>query len=386
MFRIQRFGFVSQDYEQFIMCHPLNAVSQSQYWGQMQAKVPSRGKYIALACYDEYNTIVGVCTLVRHKMGKNMCYLYAHRGPVWNPEIPQVFDCILQEMHKIAKEEDAVFVRCDPLLGYQNSEELASHRRFFQDRGFVAAHAQYQPLTTLQIDLTQNEDDIFSQMSQTGRRNIRKGDKAGLDIYVSDNNDTDIQDFYDLMEETTKRDGFYGHEKTYYQKLLQGLWEAQTIDGRLYMAKKDGKLLAAAIVTMYGNTAIYYYGASSSHMRNLMAPYILHWRIMQDAKAYGCQVYDWLGILPDVFQDDWGRAFVYMGNETKYFSTMDVASAWLQNKHPFAGITLFKTRFGGCKQHYVGAFEYVYKPIQYSGLLQAKKMRKWLRKTLGVRV
>jgi len=55
-------------------------------------------------------------------------------------------------------------------------------------------------------------------------------------------------------------------------------------------------VLAAGIFIYQDEVMYYYYGASSSHKRNLMAPYLLQWKAIENAKNLGCTLYDFLGI------------------------------------------------------------------------------------------
>ncbi len=67
------------------------------------------------------------------------------------------------------------------------------------------------------------------------------------------------------------------------------------------MAEKDGILHAAGIFVYWGNTGIYYYGASSSdrEIRRDMATYLLQWDAIREALRRGCEIYDFLGISED---------------------------------------------------------------------------------------
>ncbi len=105
----------------------------------------------------------------------------------------------------------------------------------------------------------------------------------------------------------------------------------------LWFAEVGGQPAAAAIVAYYGGTATYLHGASMAELRQHMAPYLLHWEIMRDAKARGFCTYDFWGVAPT---DDPG--------------------------HPWAGITRFKTGFGGWRVNYLGAWELPLRPVWYS--------------------
>jgi lipid II:glycine glycyltransferase (peptidoglycan interpeptide bridge formation enzyme) len=108
--------------------------------------------------------------------------------------------------------------------------------------------------------------------------------------------------------------------------------------------------LAALMVFARGGTAWYLYGASSGEERQRMPTYILQWEAMRWALARGCRTYDLWGI-PDLDAAGIG----------------DIAEA---EKHGalstgMGGLYRFKRGFGGVERRYVGAYDYVYNPLQY---------------------
>lgn len=67
--------------EEFTKNSEWGSVSQSWGWGELQKKVPSRGKIWMVGILDG-EKILGSCLFVRHNLGKRGCWIYAHRGPV----------------------------------------------------------------------------------------------------------------------------------------------------------------------------------------------------------------------------------------------------------------------------------------------------------------
>lgn len=331
----------------FVATQSLATIHQHSSWGSFQEKIPSRGKYWIIVL-EERGKIIGGTVLIRHGLARNMCWLYCARGPLLNwsgKNIQAQTELLLEPIRQIAHQENAIFVRFDPpLTGTDRRPKL---------KGFYSSHLGFQPEDTLLLDLTQTEDEILAQMKPKGRYNIRLAEKKGVQIRIADPSKpkkfaADLSAFHKILHETTTRDQFYGHKKVVYQNMLEILCG----DGgkiplaRLYLAEYEGRIIAGIVATFYLDTAIYYYGASSNAHRNVMAPYLLQWQAICDARKLGLKHYDFLGIAPP---------------EAK--------------KHAWAGVTDFKLKFGGQSISYQAPWEYPFKKLRYLGY----RFYKWLK-------
>jgi len=186
-------------------------------------------------------------------------------------------------------------------------------------------------------------------MKPKGRYNIRLAKKKGVKITKADPSkpkqfQKQIDAYHDILLETTTRDGFSAHSKSFYENMVKTLHENKK--GDLYLAQFEDKIIAGLITTYYNKTTTYYYGASGNLHRNLMAPYLLQWAAIKDAKAKNHTSYDFLGIAPE-----------------------NAAS------HPWKGVTAFKTKFGGTRTSFTKAHDYAFKPLLYLFYSLHKKIR-----------
>lgn len=299
-------------WDAFVEKHPNGSLNQMSKWGRFQSSVDGRGPYWIVVVEDD-GRIVGGSLVVRHGLPKGMCWLYAVRGPLLDDERMEQW---LGGLRPIAKKEKAVFLRSDPLSGM----------RF---KGFREIEEGFQPQHTLIVDLNQSEAEILEQMKQKGRYNIRLAEKKGVQIEQS----TKVEEFYRLLMETTTRDGFSGHKLEYYRDMLEKLGDSAD----LYVAKYQGEVVSAAIVTYFDKVATYYYGVSGNQHRNVMAPYLLHWEIIKKAKNRGYEAYDLFGIAP----------------------------AGREKGHAWEGVTEFKRKFGGSEVSYARPQEMVFSWFWY---------------------
>ncbi len=187
-----------------------------------------------------------------------------------------------------------------------------------------------QPEATRVLSLQQTDDQILEQMKQKGRYNIRLTEKNGVTVKQSD----DVAAFHELVKGTGDRDAFGVHTLNHYEKFLRDL-----PGSFLMLAYEDSdhakKPIAGLMGVIWGNTGIYYYGASGYAHRQLMATYALQWAAIKYCKLSGCTEYDLLGIAPS-----------------------EVAET-----HPWHGITAFKEKFGGKVVSYPAEQEVVLKPL-----------------------
>lgn len=261
---------------------------QSEYWRKFQESAGRKTFHIEREGFW--------ANIVEHELPFVGNYFYMPRGPVLefpislpsaDPPWADNFQFpIFSEIIKLAKENNIGWIRFDPLDN--NILELVKK---YSEYKVVKAPHDMQPREIFVIDISASVENILARMKPKTRYNIRVAQKKGIKITTSRNKKC-IDAFCDLMETTAQRDGIVSHPKTYYQKMIAAMPEDVL---KLYCAEYQGKIIAANLVSFFGGTATYLHGASGNENRNVMAPYLLQWQAMMDAKEAGCGRYDFGG-------------------------------------------------------------------------------------------
>ncbi len=157
--------------------------------------------------------------------------------------------------------------------------------------GFAAGQPQY----VFQVPLAgRTSEDLLAGFNQQWRRNIKKADKAGVEVTTG--RAQDLEEFHALYTVTAERDHFTPRPLSYFQTMMRALSAEDPDRFTLYLARHEGDLLAATIWIRVGGHAWYSYGASANHKRELQPSNAIQWRMMSDAHAAGAAVYDLRGI------------------------------------------------------------------------------------------
>lgn len=317
--------------EKFVAEHPFGGIEQTWDWGVLQTTIPGRTAFYVLGVFDDEDKLIGSMLLIRQQMGLGKTWLWCPGGPLL-PEnaCDEAWRLLREKCDDLALKERDVFLRIEP--------KIPASEVFVFDGDEI--DEQYLPAHTLVIDLTVSEDKILGQMTQKGRYNIKKAAKAG--VVASKSTVSDFDQFLKLLATTAVRDGFKVHDNVFYEDFLA------ILDGKahFYVAKIGKKVLAGMLAVGFGDTMTYYYGASSDEHRNAFAPYALQWFAICSAKRDGFKYYDFLGISPE--GDD---------------------------KDSLAGVTQFKTRFGGQKVDYKRGQLFIYDKFWWVVYKFVKKVR-----------
>jgi len=382
----------SAAYDSFVTAHPLGSIHQLWQWGEFQVTSQKRDLFKVFAVVGPDDRILASALMIRQCLPFGKCWFYCPRGPLADYSDPDALDLLFKKIAELASEQNAVFFRFDPPLEAGYSPKIAATLEHLKTR---PAHAHYQPESTLILDLKHEPDELLKRMKPKGRYNIKVAQKHGVTVRVSDaavgqsgkpaghadGREADIEAFYALLRETTARDSFTGHPLSYYKKMLEvfgqplrsGQSQRSTFEvgstskvdssprpsAKLYLAEHGGKVLAGMIATYFRDTATYYFGASSNENRHTMAPYLLHWQAIRDARAAGYHYYDFFGIAP----------------ENRPGSTPGTG-----RPHPWQKVTEFKLKFGGERVNYYPAQEIVYRPFWYTLIRLAKAARALLKR------
>jgi len=275
---------------------------QSWQWGEFQE---SLGRKIWRIEINNSKVLI-----IKHDLPLSKNYLYCPRCIIAKED----FNNLLEKVNEIAKQEKSIFFKIEP----ESNLELS---------GFKLSQKQIQPNKTIILNLNLSEEELLSQMHQKTRYNIRLAQRKGIIIKEVDSSKLDI--FLELSKKTAKRDNFYLHPEEYYRKMIKVLEKEGLI--KIFLAEYDKKIIAANLVCFFNKTVTYLHGASDYSYHNLMAPYLLQWQTILEAKNKGFMHYDFYGI-----------------DEKKW-----------------PGVTRFKKGFNGQEIRYSNAFDLIFQPIWY---------------------
>jgi len=327
------------EWDDFMLNSENGSVHQISTWKDFQQKIPGRENVFGFGVRENGKIVAAtfcvffeIDALKMFFKKRNFGFFYSARGPVFSAKNKEAGKFLIEEITKVlpTKMEDAIFWRIDPAVTNADYESLGI-------KELKRATKNFQPTDTLEIDLRKSDDEILAEMKRKGRYNINLARKKGVQIEVFEKGNfgkQEIEDFWQLNVETTSRDEFFGHDKDYYENFLHTLKEHSV----LFFATFEGRRIATAISTFFGTQAIYYFGASTSdpEFRNLMAPYLLQWEMMQFGRKRGCETYDFLGIAPEGVEN-----------------------------HQFSKISEFKWKFGGTRKTVAGGREIPFSKFWY---------------------
>ena len=196
----------------------------------------------------------------------------------------------------LAKSNAAGWIRIEPV-----SEDILNLARKNITLPIIKAPHDMHPRELFIIDITKSEDELLAAMKPKTRYNIRLAEKKAIKIIISSEKKC-MNRFCDLVEITSARQSITPHPRNYYQKMLETI-PSENI--KLYCAEFEGEIIAANIMIFFDKTATYLHGASDDRFRNVMAPYLLQWRQIQDAKKAGATEYDFGGVKTKSEENNW---------------------------------------------------------------------------------
>jgi lipid II:glycine glycyltransferase (peptidoglycan interpeptide bridge formation enzyme) len=342
------------------------SIFQSDFWAAFKAEFGWKPRLFEVETPATRTRLL----LLLRSLPAGLCFAYVPNGPDLDPSADERASLLAELSVKLRPflPRACLFVRFDPPwysvegsrseATEENSEAGSALRlRVEASRPAIGpplrrAVSDVQPPDTVLIDLRPSEEEILAAMKSKWRYNVRQAQKKG--VVVDECGIEGIPEFFTLARATSARDRIALRSEGYYARLfsLAAELEASGAPGcpelRLWIARHEGRALAANITLFRGKEAVYLYGSSSDAERNLMPTYSLQWAAMRAAKARGCLSYDLYGIPPTEDPD-----------------------------HPMAGLYRFKTGFGGEIAHRAGSWDYPLSALGYAAYRAAEASRSW---------
>lgn len=315
-------------------------------WQEILKKFPE-ANFLQSPAYGKMNKILGTKVITEDfdKKGhalmmvrdaKRGRYLEIPCGPLLDWSDREAVRKSFEKIKEIAKREKCVFVRMRPQL-MSNKDNV----KILEDLGLKKSPMHLAAENTVIIDLTQPEEKLMANMRRQTRYDVRRAEKLGIKVEKS-NDDGIFKEFHQVQVDTAKRQNFIPPN---FDTLLAEK-EAFGNNIMIYTAKtENNEPIAYGMIIKDGKEADYYEAASTPLNRKIPGAHALLWRVMRDLKDEGYERFNLWGIAPPG-----------------------------QPNHRYAGVTTFKTGFGGDIVEFVPAHDLVISKIKY--------LKNWLVETI----
>ncbi|EKE20303.1 MAG: methicillin resistance protein [uncultured bacterium] len=299
---------------------------QSLQWREFQETVGRKTHFVENADFS--------ASVVEHELPIVGKYFYIPRGPVLKVKSGKLkVKSFLERLVELAQKNNTGWIRIEP----ENEEALSIIKEDIAEKIVRAPH-DMQPREVFVIDISKSEEQLLAEMKSKTRYNIGVAKKHGVKIscsggchsgldpesreikgseinagipdQVRDDNERQnrndksffVEEFLRLTKEMAERQGIAPHPEEYYRKMIEALPENML---KIYSAEFEGKIIASSLVIFFGETATYAHGASSNENRNVMAPFLIQWQAILDAKKAGFKVYDFGGVKTNSNDNSW---------------------------------------------------------------------------------
>ena len=326
--------------------------AEAKEWQKIIAEFPE-ANFLQSPSYGRMNELLGEKVIVEEFKGgggtsgralmivrnaRRGRYLEIPCGPLINWGDKEMVARALEKITEVARAEKCVFVRIRPQLTVN-----AKNLQILADLGLKKSPMHLAAEHTVMLDLGLTEEELLAGMRRQTRYDVRRAEKLGITV-SRDNSEEIFREFHRVQTETAKRQGFVPPSL----KVLLAGREAFGDSIWIYVAKTEaGEPVAYGLVIRDGHEGDYYEAASTELNRKLPGAYALLWQAMRDLKKEGAERFNLWGIAPKG-----------------------------QPGHRYAGVTTFKTGFGGEVVEYVPAHDLVISKVGYLKDLVVETARK----------
>ncbi len=137
---------------------------------------------------------------------------------------------------------------------------------------------EYENYLTHDLSLEKNEDELFSGLKDSNRRNIRKSIREGVSIEIAQCMDS-LKAFYRLNCLTRRRHGLPPQPYLFYKNVYKHIVSQGY--GIVARAEHSGQTIAASVFFLFGTQAIFKFGASDLSSQDLRPNNLLMWETIR---------------------------------------------------------------------------------------------------------
>lgn len=300
---------------------------QSWQWWEIQLSVGK--KLIRMWIYKD-KTLVGAMQVIK-VYAKRGSYYFVPHGPLIKQDYFAVLEWVTQQLRNMAKDDGMDFIRFNPTVTNTQLHQDSYAKLWFK-RAPMHEHAE----DTHLLDITLDEETLFSNIKKKDRYYINRANKEGVEVRI-DNKKDHIETLIAFHEQHSNRTNgkvkYHGFSREFIYSLYD-VFDAEQIS--TVSASYNGQIESILMTIQFGTTCVYYIAASDIKSPKFSPNYLCQWSAILHAKSQWAQTYNFWWISPDD-----------------------------NPKHPIAGVTKFKRKFAGYDYSLLHAQDLIISPKYY---------------------
>lgn len=220
-----------QEFTDFAKNHPYGSFHQNVSWGHLKEK---NGWVMHLVGIKEKDKVIAASLILAKDTPIKKKIFYAPRGFLIDYNDKELLGFFLTNLKLYLKNNKAIFLKFDPYVEYQERDILGNivengyNNQSIIDNltnlnchhhGFTKYFEDMQPRWIYTLD-TKNKtvDEIMQGMDPKTRQILRKNERMG--ITIEELNESNLDKFHQVMEDTSSRREFADRPLKYYQNMF----------------------------------------------------------------------------------------------------------------------------------------------------------------------
>lgn len=295
-----------------------------------------------MGIYDEWDRLIWV-TLLLKVAAKRWTFWLAPHSPLIKEDYFKVLWAILPELRTLAKKEWIAFLRINGVTEH-SLPVLNKYQTLWFRSAPIHMHAEETNLLSLQW----TEEEMLKNVKKGTRYIINRARREGV-VVEHNNSEESIASFIDMHVSHAKRTNgksqYTPFSKTYIHDLFKTFGDRVNVFNAYYEWVKE----AACVTVQFGETTVYYLGASDIKHPKFSPAYLCQRTAIQYAREHWSKTYNFRGVSPD------------------------------DNKaHPLYGVSFFKRSFGWDDYFLSHAQDYIFN-FKYRITRAIDRYRAWNR-------
>lgn len=220
-------------------------------------------------------------------------------------------------------------------------QRIDKQKELFDTYRLQVSFRENMPQSNIIYDVSKTDEELIAEMNSGCKERIKKAIKNDLSFRLASSDEYDV--FYQKRCDLGGKKWFNPITKKNYLDLIAYMKEYNS--GSLFVAEKDGQIIAGSICVHDADRITYLYGFADRKYSNIGGHHFLKFKIFGRAREQGIKICDMMGGAPTWFPD-----------------------------HPLAWVSAFKESLWWTKIEVFGSYDTVLQPVLY-----------WIMKTLYTR-